>query len=74
MLLLYLVIVLLGVALTARLAAWRSRHAWTAGAGTLLGVLAALGGFSIGPLVAPVALLALALAAGAHLRQRTPGS
>jgi hypothetical protein len=63
----YLAIFLVGLALTVRLAAWRSRHSITAGIGTALAGLAILSGFSIGWVIAPVALLVLALAVHPHL-------
>ena len=68
----YLAIFLVGLALTARLAAWHSRHSITAGIGTALAGLAILSGFSIGWAVAPVALVVLALAAAPHLSPVRP--
>ena len=65
---LYLTILILGITLTIRLAAWRSQHAITAGIGTLFAGLAVLSGFSIGYIIAPVALLMIAAAAVPHLR------
>lgn len=71
MILLYLTILLAGIALTIRLATWRSRHAITAGIGTLLAAFAILTGFSIGVFVAPVAVIVLAVAAAPHLSSRS---
>ena len=65
---LYLTILIIGIALTIRLTVWRSRHGITAALGTSLAVLAVLSGFSIGYIVAPVALLIIAAAAAPHLR------
>ena len=64
---LYLTILGVGLALTLRLTAWRSRHAVTAGIGSSLAALAVLSGFSIGYLIAPWALLIIAAAAAPHL-------
>lgn len=63
MLWLYLLMVLLGVVLTAMLSWRRSRHAVTAIIGTLLAVFAIITGFSIGIFVAPIALVVLGVAA-----------
>ena len=71
MILLYLTILIIGLALTIRLASWRSQHAITAGIGTLLAAFAVLSGFSIGYLVAPLALLVIAAAATPHLESRS---
>jgi hypothetical protein len=71
MLLPYLLLTVLGLGLTARLVTWRSPHALTAGAGTMLAAFSVVSGFSIGVYVAPVALLVLALAVVPHLRQST---
>jgi hypothetical protein len=71
MLLLYVLLTVLGLGLTARLVTWRSPHALTAGAGTMLAAFAVVGGFSIGVYVAPVALFVLALAVAPHLGQST---
>ena len=68
MLILYVVIAVIGVALTTRLFMWRSRHAITAGIGTFLAVFAIISGFTIGWIVAPIALLVLAFAVARHLR------
>ena len=68
MLLLYTAVAVIGLALTVRLVTWRSPHAITAGAGTVLAALAIVSGFSIGVYLAPIALLVLALAAAPHLR------
>ena len=68
MIVLYLTILIIGIALTIRLATWRSRHAITAGIGTSLAALAVLSGLSIGFLFAPLALLVIAAAAAPHLR------
>jgi hypothetical protein len=68
----YLAIFLVGVALTARLAAWRSRQSITAGIGTALAGLAILSGFSIGWAIAPVSVVVLALAAAPHLSPVRP--
>jgi hypothetical protein len=65
---LYLTILIIGIALTIRLAAWRSRHAITAGIGASFAGFAVLSGFSIGYIIAPVALLIIAAAAAPHLR------
>lgn len=65
----YVTIVLLGLTLFIRLASWRSPHALTAGIGTVFAVLALLGGFSIGFVIAPVALLTLSAAVIPHLRK-----
>jgi hypothetical protein len=59
---------LIGCGLTLRLARWRSRHTYTAAAGTLLAALVILTGFSIGFVVAPVALLVIAAAVVPHLK------
>jgi hypothetical protein len=59
----YLSLVFAGLILTVLLAHRRSRHAFTAGAGTLLGALAVLTGFSIGIFLAPASLLLLLVAA-----------
>ena len=64
---LYLLLVLSGIVVTAMLAVRRSRHAITAGVGTLVAILSVLSGFSIGIYLAPVALLLLLLAAR-HLK------
>jgi len=66
---LYLLMTLLGVVLTVLLAGRRSRHVWTAGAGTVLAAFSVLSGFSIGIFVAPIALFLLLLAVP-HLRRR----
>lgn len=71
MLLVYSTLLLAGLALTIRLATWRSRHAITAGIGTLLAAFAILTGFSIGVYVAPLAVIVLAVAAAPHLRSRS---
>lgn len=71
MILLYLTILLAGIALTVRLATWRSRHAIAAGIGTFLAAFAILTGFSIGVFVAPLAVIVLAAAAAPHLRSRS---
>ena len=67
----YVTVLLVGLALTIRLAAWRSRHAITAGIGTLLAAFAIITGFSIGVYVAPLAVIVLALAAAPHLGSRS---
>ena len=67
MILLYLLLVLSGLVVTTMLAVRRSRHATTAGIGTLVAFLSILSGFSIGIFLAPVALLILLLAAR-HLK------
>ena len=56
-------LVVAGLILTVLLARRRSRHAFTAGAGTLLGALGVLSGFSIGIFLAPASLLLLLVAA-----------
>jgi hypothetical protein len=66
---LYVLMTLLGVVLTVLLASRRSRHVWTAGAGTVLAAFSVLSGFSIGVFVAPIALLLLLLAVP-QLRRR----
>jgi hypothetical protein len=74
MLTLYVVLALLGLALTTRLFTWQSRHAFTAGVATVLAVGAIVTGFSIGVYLAPVALLALAFAVVPHLRPLDRGA
>jgi hypothetical protein len=70
MILVYLTMVLVGLALTIRLATWRSRHTITAGIGSLLAVLAIVGGLSIGVYVAPLAVVVLAGAAASQRAQQ----
>lgn len=65
---LYLTIFLIGCGLPIRLGAWRSRHVITAGVGTALAAFAILAGFSIGLIIAPLALVVLASAAVPHLK------
>lgn len=65
----YITIVIVSIALTVRLASWRSPHALTAGIGTVFAVFALLAGFSIGFLIAPVALLTISAAVIPHLRK-----
>ena len=65
----YVAILLVGCGLTIRLGTWRSRHAITAAIGTVLAAFAILTGFSIGFMVAPLALIVLALAAMPHLKR-----
>jgi heme/copper-type cytochrome/quinol oxidase subunit 3 len=65
---LYVTILFVGIALTIRLATWRSRHAITASIGTLIAAFAILTGFSIGFIIAPVAVIVIAAAAAPHLR------
>ena len=63
MLWLYLLLVVIGGALTYAHVRRRARYRWVAVAGTVLAAYAVLSGFSIGIYVAPVALLVLAAAA-----------
>jgi hypothetical protein len=65
----YLALVLAGLVITIRLARQRSRHAYTAGTGVLLAILAVFAGFSIGFLVAAVAALLVVVAASALKRR-----
>ena len=65
---LYLTILVVGCGLTIRLGTWRSRHVITAGIGTFLAAGAILTGFSIGFIIAPLALIILAFAAMPHLK------
>jgi hypothetical protein len=59
----YALLILTGLCLTVLLAHRRSRHAVTAGVGTVVAIVALLGGFSIGIYIFPVALVLLALSA-----------
>lgn len=63
MLLVYLLLVVAGLVLTVTLARRGSRQAITAGVATVLGMLAVVSGFSIGPKVAAVAAVLLLVAA-----------
>jgi hypothetical protein len=58
-------VLLVGVMISVRLVRQRSHHAYTGWAGVLLAVFAILTGFSIGPFIAPLAALLIAVAAGA---------
>ena len=69
MLWLYLLLTLVALGVTVALARRRSRQAVTAAVAAVLGVLASVTGFSIGPYVALVALAVLMVAA-AGLRPR----
>ena len=68
MILLYAILLLAGVVLTARLATRRSRQLYIAAAGTLLAALAILGGFSIGIYLAAAAAVLL-IVAGSRVRR-----
>ena len=68
MIFLYLTILIIGIALTIRLAIWRSQHGITASIGTALAALAVLTGLGGGFIIAPIALLVIAAAAAPHLR------
>ena len=63
MLLLYLMLVVTGVIVTVALRGRGLKHRVMAVIGTLLGVLAVLTGFSIGPIVAMASMAALLIAA-----------
>jgi hypothetical protein len=63
MTLIYLSLAVAGLILTVLLARRRSRHAFTAGFGMLLGALSVLSGFSIAVFLAPASLLLLLIAA-----------
>lgn len=63
MLLVYLLLVVAGLVLTVTLARRGSRQAITAGVATVLGMLAVVSGFSIGPKAAAVAAVLLLVAA-----------
>lgn len=58
----YLLLLLAGLLLTGRLMVRRSRQVYTAAAGTVLAVLAILGGFSIGIYLAAGSAVLLILA------------
>lgn len=62
MIIFYLLLLLVGIGLTARLAVRRSRQACIAAAGTLVAGLATLGGFSIGIYLAGIAAVLLIVA------------
>ena len=73
MLLVYLLLVGIGVVLTRAVAPRSRAHMWLGVIGTILGVLAVLTGFSIGPLVAILAagmLLSAATGLGRPVRAR----
>ena len=69
MILAYLLLLLGGLVLTTRAARRRSRHALTAGGGTVLALLAILGGFSIGLYLAAAGALLL-ITAGTQVAGR----